>query len=90
MTQTPLSSILLVLSATVLGSFVLPVLCTVCLLLVFDKFYLPIVTSAFVRLLLTSLTVGLLIIGCRGKANWLTLAIALALIADQARLLFIS
>lgn len=73
--------------ATVLGSVVLPIIYTVCIILVFNQFYLPVITSAAVRLLFSGVEAALLVIGFRGKANWLTAAIAVILIADQLRLL---
>jgi hypothetical protein len=74
--------------AICLGSFVLPFLYTVCLALVFRQFYLPAVTSMAVRLLLSSMQLGLLIVGLRGALNLWSIGIASASILDQARLLF--
>ena len=75
--------------ATVLGSLIIPLIYTTCIMLVFSNFYLPIITASATRLLFSTMEIGLIIIGLRGKANWMTLPIALALVADQFRLLII-
>lgn len=73
--------------ATTLASFVLPLTYAVCLALVFTHFYIPAFTSMAIRFLFTCLELALIIIALRGRANLVTLAIALASIADQSRLL---
>jgi hypothetical protein len=72
--------------ATCLGAFLIPMLYAVCLTLVFGRFDLPIVTSAVIRLLWSSLELGLIIIGLRGRANLLTFLVACVLILDESRL----
>jgi len=58
--------------ATVLGAAVLPALYTIAAGLVFTRFYLPAATSLAVRLLFSSVGLGILLVGIRGKANLLT------------------
>jgi len=64
--------------AMVLGAAILPGLYVVCAVLVFSDFYLPAATSLSVRLLLSSMSLSLLIVGLRGKATASTLGIATA------------
>ena len=71
-----------------LGSLILPLIYTICLVLVFRQFFLPAVTSMADRLLFSSMHLALLIIGLRGKVNSWSIGIAAFLIFDQIRLLF--
>ena len=73
--------------ALTLSYFTIPVVYIICISLVFRDFYLPAITSMFVRLLFSSLELGILITAMRGKVQLSTLLISGALLANQIRLL---
>lgn len=73
--------------AGTLGSFVLPMLYAVCLVLVFTDFYIPALTSMVIRLLFTSMELAIIIVVFRRRANLVTLAVTLVMVADRVRLL---
>jgi hypothetical protein len=73
--------------ATALVSGALPAVYAVCLILVFTNFYIPAFTAFFIRLLFTCMELSLVIVVLRGRADWATLGVALAMLADRVRLL---
>jgi len=73
--------------SAILGSVLMPALYFICIILVFDQFFIPGVTSMFVRLFLTSMQLALVIIGLRGTGNWVTLLLVVVNGVDQWRLL---
>jgi hypothetical protein len=75
--------------ATVLAAGLLPLIYVVCLLLVFTRFDSVAVVSLWVRMLLTTLELGMMLVAIRGGANWITAAVAAVSIVDQTRLLFL-
>jgi hypothetical protein len=72
--------------ATVIAAGLMPTVYVVCLLLVFSRFDSAAVVSLSIRLLLTTLELGLMIVAIRGRANWITAGAAAVSIVDQARL----
>lgn len=71
----------------IIGSFILPLTYTVCLFLIFSRFYLPSLTTLSIRFLFSSMQLGLIVIGLRDKANLWTFNIASVLLLDAFRLL---
>jgi hypothetical protein len=73
--------------ATGLVCGVLPALYSACFILATTGFAIPAVTSIAIRLLYTSMELALLIIALRGRMNLITVALAVAMMADRLRLL---
>jgi hypothetical protein len=73
--------------ATGLVCGALPALYATCLVLATSGYAIPAVTSIAIRLLYTSMELGLLIIALRGRMNLITVALAGAMLADRLRLL---
>ena len=73
--------------ASAIVSFAMPLAYSVCVMLVFANFHIPTATSMVIRLLFTSMELGLIITALRGQANLLTAAVAVAMFVDRARLL---
>ena len=75
--------------AMTLGWLIIPAVYAFTAVLVFSQFYLPAVTTFGSRILFTLMSVALVIIALRAKANAWTLLVALVGIADQYRLLML-
>jgi len=75
--------------ATVIAAGLLPMVYVVCLLLVFTRFDSAAVVSLSIRMLLTTIELGLMIVAVRGRANWITAGVAAVSIVDQARILYV-
>lgn len=76
--------------SSVLASFVLPSLYVATAGLVATRYYLPAATAFGGRLLFTAETVALMIVALGGRGNWITLALAAALVAEQVRLMIVT
>ena len=71
--------------ATFLGTFILPATYTVCVSLIFIKFEMAAIASLFIRVLLTTIELGLLIVVSTGRARWPVTVAAAFLIAIEVR-----
>jgi hypothetical protein len=71
--------------AVVLGRFALPLICSACIFLVVSAFSIIQITEWGNRLLASLLELALILITVRGRANYLTLLMALILLANAAR-----
>ena len=73
--------------ATAIGSVLLPMTYSVCLVLVLTNFEMGAVVSMAIRLFFTTSELAMVIILMRGRTNFITLCIALAMIVDRVRLM---
>ena len=75
--------------ATAIGTILLPAIYSICLVLVVTNFQFAAVASMAMRVLFTATELALIIIALRGRADLGTAALAIAMLADRARLLAI-
>jgi hypothetical protein len=70
-----------------LGAGLIPLLYVICLVIVFSRFEVAAVAAMTIRMFLSAMELGLLVIALQGRANALTGSVAFAALADQARLI---
>ena len=72
--------------ACVIASVVMPMIYTLCAVLVFESYYLPAVTATVIRLFLTVTETALLLIAMIGRANLFTAIMTIFMFVDRFRL----